>query len=309
MLPSAEVLHTAVGDVDIAYNTLGKATDPPVLLISGLGAQLIAWDEAFCEELVDRGLFVIRFDNRDVGLSSHLSGGPVPDSSEPTAGAAQTAPYTLAEMAADAAGVIDNLGLDSAHVVGISLGGMIAQILAIERPERVRSLTSIMSTTGNDGVGQPTDAARALLLSSPVSSREGAMDRAVLFNRVVGSPAYRIDETELRDRAARAFDRAFDPQGIVRQLAAAVTTPDRTEDLHRLDLPTLVIHGAEDQLIAVSGGRATAEAIPGAELVVIDGMGHDMPRPLWPTVAERIARLVDRAEQRWTRPSRTSVSC
>ena len=288
-----------MGDIDIAYNTLGEATDPPVLLISGLGAQLIAWDDAFCQELVDRGLFVIRFDNRDVGLSSHLAGGPLLDPSARTAGAAQATPYTLAEMAADTAGVIENLGLDSAHVVGISLGGMIAQILAIERPERVRSLTSIMSMTGNGRVGQPTEAARALLLLPPVSTRAGAMDRSVLFNRAVGSPAYRIDETELRDRAARAFDRAFDPQGVVRQLAAAMATPDRTEDLHRLDLPTLVIHGAEDQLIAVSGGQATAEAIPGAELVVIDGMGHDLPRPLWPTVVERIGGLVDRAEQRW----------
>ncbi len=306
MLPSAEVLHTAVGDIDIAYNTLGKATDPPVLLISGLGAQLIAWDDAFCNELVDRGLFVIRFDNRDVGLSSHLAGGPLPDPSARTA--AQAAPYTLGEMAADTAGVIENLGVDSAHVVGISLGGMIAQILAIERPERVRSLTSIMSTTGNGRVGQPTEAARALLQLPPVSTLAGAMDRSVLFNRAVGSPAYRIDETELRDRAARALDRAFDLQGVVRQLAAAMTTPDRTEDLHRLDLPTLVIHGAEDQLIAVSGGQATAEAIPGAELVVIDGMGHDLPQPLWPTVVERIGGLVDRAEQRWTRSASTSVS-
>jgi pimeloyl-ACP methyl ester carboxylesterase len=308
MLPSAEVQHTAVGDIHIAYNTLGKPIDPPVLLISGLGAQLIAWDDAFCQELVDRGMFVIRFDNRDVGLSSHLARGSLAHSTATTAGAPPTAPYTLADMAADAAGVIDSLGLDSAHVVGISLGGMIAQILAIEHPERVRSLTSIMSTTGNDRVGQPTEAARALLLLPPVSTREDAMDRAGRVHRALGSPAYRIDETELRDRAARAFDRAFDPQGVVRQLVAAITTPDRTEDLRRLDLPTLVVHGAEDQLIAVDGGQATAEAIPGAELVVIDGMGHDLPRPLWPTVVERIAGLVDRAEQRWTISSSTSVS-
>jgi pimeloyl-ACP methyl ester carboxylesterase len=297
MLPSAEVAHTAVGDIDVAYNTLGKATDPPVVLISGLGAQLIAWDDAFCQELVDRGLFVIRFDNRDTGLSSHVADRPTSDLSAATAGAAPAASYALAQMAADTAGLIDNLGLGSAHVVGISLGGMIAQILAIEHPERVRSLTSIMSTTGNDQVGQPTDAALALFLLPPVSTREGAMDRAVLFNRTVGSPAYPTDETEPRDRAARAFDRAFNPQGVARQLAAAMTTPDRTEDLRRLDLPTLVIHGADDPVIALSGGQATAEAIPGAELVVIDGMGHDLPRPLWPTVAERIAALVARAEQ------------
>jgi pimeloyl-ACP methyl ester carboxylesterase len=300
-------MHTTVGDIDVAYNTLGEATDPPVVLISGLGAQLIAWDDAFCQQLVDRRLFVIRFDNRDVGLSSHLADPPTSDPSAETAGAAPAASYTLAQMAGDTAGLIDNLGLGSAHVVGISLGGMIAQILAIEHPERVRSLTSIMSTTGHNQVGRPTDAARALYLLPPVITREGAMGRAVLFNRIVGSPGYPTDETELRDRAVRAFDRAFNPQGIARQLAAAMTTPDRTEDLRRLDLPTLVIHGAEDPLIALSGGQATAEAIPRAELVVIDGMGHDLPRPLWPAVAERIAALVTRAQQR-PRSTSTSVS-
>jgi pimeloyl-ACP methyl ester carboxylesterase len=287
-------MHTTVGDIDVAYNTLGEPSDPPVVLISGLGAQLIAWDDAFCQQLVDRGLFVVRFDNRDVGLSSHLADRPTSDPAE-TAGATPAASYTLAQMAADTAGLIDNLGLGSAHVVGISLGGMIAQILAIEHPKRVRSLTSIMSTTGHNLVGQPTDAGRALFLLPPVSTREGAMDRAVLYNRTVGSPAYPTEETELRKRAVRAFDRAFNPQGVARQLAAAMTTPDRTEDLRRLHLPTLVIHGAEDPVIAVSGGQATAAAIPGAELVVIDGMGHDLPRALWPTVAERIAALVARA--------------
>ena len=297
-------MHTTVGAIDVAYNTLGQATQPPVVLISGLGAQLIAWDDDFCQQLVDRGLFVIRFDNRDVGLSTHLAGRPTSDSSAETAGAVPTASYTLAQMAADTAGLIDNLGLGSAHVVGISLGGMIGQILAIEHPERIRSLTSIMSTTGHHQVGQPTNAARALFLLPPVSTRVDAIGRALLFNRTVGSPAYPTDETELRDRAVRAFERAVNPQGVARQLAAAMTTPDRTEDLRRLDLPTLVIHGAEDPLIAVSGGQATAEAIPGAELVVIDGMGHDLPRPLWSFVAERIAALVARAQQ----PRSTSTS-
>src|SRR5215212_8880317 len=160
MLPAGEVRYTAVGDIDIAYNTLGKATDPPVVLISGLGAQLIAWDDAFCQELVGRGLFVIRFDNRDVGLSSHLARGSFAHSTATTAGAPQAAPYTLADMAADAAGVIDSLGLAAAHVVGISLGWVAAQILAIEHPERVRSLPSIIQTTGNGRVGQPTEAVR-----------------------------------------------------------------------------------------------------------------------------------------------------
>ena len=287
----------AVGDMEITYSTLGNATDPPVLLISGLGGQLIASDDAFCQELVNRGLFVIRFDNRDVGLSSHFADGPRPDQPA-TAGPAA---YTLADIAADTSGLIDNLGLGSAHLVGISLGGMIAQILAIEHPERVRSLTSIMSTTGSDRVGQSTEAAHALLLMPPANTREAAMERAVLGNLAVGSPAYPGRGDRIADKAARAFDRAFDPQGVARQLAAAMTAPDRTEDLRRLRLPSLVIHGAEDPLIAVSGGQATAEAIPGAELVVIDGMGHDLPRPLWPTVAERIAALVTRAEQQMVR--------
>jgi pimeloyl-ACP methyl ester carboxylesterase len=164
-------MHTTVGDIDVAYNTLGEATDPPVVLISGLGAQLIAWDDAFCQQLVDRGLFVIRFDNRDVGLSSHLADRPTFDPPAETAGAAPAASYTLAQMAGDTAGLIDNLGLGSAHVVGISLGGMIAQILAIEHPERVRSLTSIMSTTGHNQVGQPTVAVRALFLLPPMITR------------------------------------------------------------------------------------------------------------------------------------------
>ena len=208
MLRSAEVMHTTVGDIDLAYNTLGEPSDPPVVLISGLGAQLIGWDGAFCQQLVDRGLFVIRFDNRDVGLSSHLADRPTSDPLAEAAGAASAASYTLAQMAADTAGLIDNLGLGSAHVVGISLGGMIAQILAIEHPERVRSLTSIMSTTGHNQVGQPTDAARALFLLPPVITQEGAMDHAVLFNRTVGSPAYPTE----RDRAARPSGECFRPR-------------------------------------------------------------------------------------------------
>ena len=281
-----------VAEIEIAFDTRGRVTDPPVVLISGLGGQLISWDEGFCAELVHRGLFVVRFDNRDVGLSSHLADRPPP--SAPT----EVAPsYTLADMAADVVGLLDHLGLGSAHVVGMSLGGMIAQIMAIEHPGRVRSLTSIMSTTGDGQVGQPTEAAMALLLMPPVGSREDAMDRSRVADRVLGSPAYRDEESHLRERAARAFERASDPAGVARQLAAALSTPDRTEDLRRLSLPALVIHGEDDPLIGVSGGRATATAIPGAELVVIDGMGHDLPRALWPRVAERISVLVTRAEE------------
>jgi pimeloyl-ACP methyl ester carboxylesterase len=292
VLPAEEVRRAVVGGIEIAYDTLGRVTDPPVVLIAGLSGQLISWDDGFCQELVDRGLFVIRFDNRDVGLSSRLA-----DRSPPSAPTEPAPSYALADMAADTVGLLDHLGLGSAHVVGMSLGGMIAQIMAIEHPDRVRSLTSIMSTTGDGQVGQPTEAAMALLLMPPVGSREEVMDRALVADRVLGSPAYRDDEGHLRERAARAFDRASDPAGVARQLAAAVTTPDRTEGLRRLSLPALVIHGTDDPLIAVSGGRATAAAIPGAELLVIEGMGHDLPKALWPTVAERISVLVTRAEE------------
>jgi pimeloyl-ACP methyl ester carboxylesterase len=291
----SEVLRTTVGDIDLAYETFGEATDPPVLLISGLSGQLISWDEGFCRELVDRGLFVVRFDNRDVGLSTHLDSAHF----DPmvTLGADAAPPYTLADMAADTAGLIKNLGMGSVHVVGLSLGGMIGQLLAIRYRDLVRSLTSIMSTTGDNQVGQPTEAALALLMSPPPASRDDVLERAVLSNRTMGSPGYPTDESEVRAKAARAYDRAFDPPGVARQLAAAMTTPDRTQDLGRLDLPALVIHGAADPLIDVSGGRATAEAIPGAELLVIDGMGHELPRPLWPTVTDRIAAVVRRAER------------
>jgi pimeloyl-ACP methyl ester carboxylesterase len=292
-----DVQHSTVGDVDLAYNTMGAGDDPPVVLVAGLGAQLIMWDDGFCQELVDRGLYVVRFDNRDVGLSSHLGDGPTVDAL--TAGDGAPA-YGLADMAADTASLIENLGLGSAHIVGASLGGMIAQVLAIEHPERVRSLTSIMSTTGDAQVGQASEAAFAMLFLPPVASREEAMDRAILINRTVGSPAYPTDAPELRERAAAAFDRAFDPAGVARQLAAAHAAADRTDALRRLEVAALVIHGADDPLIAVSGGVATAEAIPDAELVVIDGMGHDLPRSLWSTIAGRIADLVERAEQEST---------
>src|SRR4051812_13673299 len=197
-----------MGEIDIAYETLGDPADPPVLLIHGLGGQLIDWPGGFCAELVERGLYVIRFDNRDVGLSSH-SEAPPPDLDAALSGDTSTVLYTLDEMARDTAGLIEALGLRSAHVVGLSLGGMIAQTLAIRHPTRVRSLTSIMSTTGNSEVGRPTEAVSALLTVPAVPTRDGAIDRAVLSSRTVGSPAYPADEAELRAEAARVFDRAF----------------------------------------------------------------------------------------------------
>ncbi len=280
-----DVQWVTVGDLEIAYDTTGDEANPPVLLVAGLGAQLIGWDDGFCSQLVDRGLYVIRFDNRDVGLSTHLG-----DSTQEPA-------YALVDLACDAAGLIDALGLVSAHVVGASMGGMIGQLLAIEHPARVRSLTSIMSTTGGRGVGEASDAAMAVLTATPARTREAVLDAAVLANGVVGSPSYPMAAEDLRSRAARAFDRAYDPAGFARQLQACLITPDRSEALRRLEMPALVVHGAVDALIGVSGGRATAAAIPGAELLVLDGVGHELPEPLWPDVADRIAALVRRVER------------
>jgi pimeloyl-ACP methyl ester carboxylesterase len=282
--------------VDIAYERVGPVDSPPVLLVMGLGTQMLGWPDGFCAELAGRGAHVIRFDNRDVGLSSHLTNVPQPDVRAALSGDTTSAPYTLSDMAADTIGLLDALELDSAHLVGASMGGMIAQTAAIEHPRRVRSLTSIMSSTGDPSVGQASQPALSALLSPPAASRADAIERTVSIVRVIGSPGFELDEAELRRRTGVAYDRAYDPGGIGRQLVAIAASGDRTAALRSLSVPTLVVHGAADPLVGVSGGRATARAIPGAELVVFDGMGHDLPRPLWAEIAERIAELVHRAE-------------
>lgn len=295
MISETEVRYETVGPIRLAYTTTGDPSAPPVLLVSGLGGQLIAWEDDFCAELVDRGLYVIRFDNRDVGLSTHVTNatdgapGPLPGLPAPA--------YQLSDLAADAAGLVDALGLGSVHVVGVSMGGMISQLLAIEHPDRVRSLTSIMSTTGDPAVGQASDQARALLLAPPAFTREAVQDGSVMSHSVLGSPAYPTPEEVLRERSGRAYDRAFDPAGFARQLTACLVTPDRTEQLRALELPALVIHGDADALIDVSGGKATAATIPGAELVVVEGMGHDLPRAVWTQVVDLITAQVRRVEE------------
>ena len=268
----------------------------------GLGAQMLAWPDQFCVTLAEHGLHVIRFDNRDIGLSSHMTDAPPPDVAAALRGRTASASYTLSDMAADTIGLMDALGLDGAHLVGASMGGMIAQTAAIEHPQRVRSLTAVMSSTGDQSVGRPTQAAMEALLSPPARTREEAVERTLEVVRVIGSPGFDIDEPEIRRRTALAYDRSNDPVGVARQLVAIAASGDRTAALRSVDVPALVMHGAADPLIDAGGGRAIARAIPGAEFVALAGMGHDLPRALWGDITRRIAELVMRAEARTVTP-------
>jgi pimeloyl-ACP methyl ester carboxylesterase len=286
--------------IDIAYERLGDPSAPPVLLIMGLGAQLIRWPDGLVDMLVGKGLHLIRFDNRDVGQSTHMTNGPVPNFMAAMAGDYSSVSYRMTDMAADAVGLLDTLDLDSAHLVGASLGGFIAQTIAIEHPRRVRSLTSIMSTTGDPRVGQIHPEVMQIFAGAPPTNRAEAIERGLFAARIVGSPGFPAELDSLADRIGREYDRGYDGLGIVRQGVAVVASGDRTPGLREVDTPTLVIHGALDKLCDVSGGRATTDAIPGAELLVIDGMGHDLPRPMWPQLATKIAENVQRGEARRT---------
>jgi len=294
-MQSSGIQRAQVGDLEIAYETFGDAGDPPILLVMGLATQMIGWPDEFCAGLADRGYFVVRFDNRDIGLSTHLDSAGAPDILAVLGGDASSVPYGLADLADDTVGLLDALGLDSVHLIGASMGGMIAQLVALQHPARVRSLTSIMSTTGDPSVGGPSEAALALLVAPAARDRDAAVQRVIDTYRVVGSPGFEFDESALRERAGLSFDRAYDPAGVARQLAAVLTTPDRTRALKGISVPTLVIHGSDDALVNVSGGRATAAAVPDAELLVVDGMGHDLPRAMWPEITDRITALIERA--------------
>ncbi|HUD67241.1 MAG TPA: alpha/beta hydrolase [Candidatus Sulfotelmatobacter sp.] len=284
--------------IDIAYQRLGNPDVPVVLLIMGIGAQSIHWPDAFCHALVDGGLQVIRFDNRDVGLSTHLTDSPPADLPAALRDLSSVS-YTLSDMAADAVGLLDALGLEKAHVVGASMGGAIAQTMAIEHADRVGSLTSMMSTTGNLSVGQPSpEVLRDVFGGPPAVTRNEVIQKMLQAFRAVASPRYPNDENEVVARAGRAYDRSYDPIGVARQRLAWGACGDRTERLRHLDLPTLVIHGVADRMCDVSGGRATAEAIPRAELVLIEGMGHNLALGLRSQLAARIAEFVWRVEGR-----------
>jgi pimeloyl-ACP methyl ester carboxylesterase len=279
--------QTANG-ITIEYDTFGDPVAPPVLLIMGLGAQMTLWESEFCEAIADQGFYVIRFDNRDIGLSTWFDDAGVSELGDVMSGVVG-APYSLADMAADAAGLLDALGIASAHIVGASMGGMIAQTFAIDFPAKTRTLTSIMSTTGDMAVGQPSPEALGALLAMAPTTRDEAIESDVHTSKIIGSPGYPFDEAHIRDRAASDFDRSFHPAGAARQLAAIVTQPDRTPALRSLKVPTLVIHGADDPLVDPSGGRATADAVPDATLKVLAGMGHDLPPELYGEVVGALA--------------------
>jgi pimeloyl-ACP methyl ester carboxylesterase len=287
--------------VTITYDEFGAAGDPPVLLIMGLGAQMTRWAPAFCEAVAARGFRVIRFDNRDAGLSTHFVEAGVPDMAEVAAvvrdGRQPVVPYTLSDMAADAAGLLDALGIARAHIVGASMGGMIAQLVAAEHPARTLSLTSIMSNTGNPNLPRATPEAMAVLTNRPPhpSDEEAYLKHTIASARVTGSPGYPADEAVLRANALADVKRCYEPTGFARQMAAITASGDRREKLKTITAPTVVVHGIADPLVPVEGGRDTAANIPGAELLEIPGMGHDVPPALYDVVADAIARVAERS--------------
>jgi pimeloyl-ACP methyl ester carboxylesterase len=284
-----------VDGIELCYQEMGDSDGEPLLLVMGLATQMIAWDETFCGMLAERGFRVVRFDNRDIGRSTKLAAAGPPRRSDMMLGRRGSAAYLLRDMAADTVGLMDHLGIDSAHVVGASMGGMIAQTTAIEHPERVRSLVSIMSTTGSRRVGHPSYRTFGVLFGKPPRGREAAVERAVRTFKTIGSPGYPFEEERVREIAGRSYDRGHSTAGVLRQLHAITASGDRTADLRKLDVPAAVVHGKNDPLVNPSGGRATARAIPGARLKLVDGMGHDLPRPLWPDFVDEIAANAARA--------------
>lgn len=278
-----------VGDVELCFETFGERSHATVLLVMGLATQMLGWREDFCAQLAQRGFHVVRYDNRDVGRSTRLSQHRPPTVAQIIQRDARAAAYTLDDMADDGVGLLDHLGVGRAHVVGASMGGMIAQTIAIRHPDRVLSLASIMSNTGARWSGQPSPLLYGVLLKSAPRDREGYVARQMEVFAKIGSPGFPRDDDELRRFAERAYERGHDPAGAGRQLAAILAAADRTRQLGSIRVPTLVVHGTKDRLVNPSGGRATAKAIPGARLLEIDGMGHDLPRGAWPRIIDAIA--------------------
>ena len=299
MVVSEEMFAPVSAEVEICYQTFGSADGDPLLLVMGLGGPMIWWDDDFCTRLAEAGFYVIRYDNRDTGRSSRIA---TRVTRAQLVRAFSTGrgkpPYAISDLAADGLALLDHLGLTAAHVAGISMGGMIAQTMAIEAPTRVLSLTSIMSTTGRRTVGWQSPE----LLPTLIAPRRGGRDAYVATNALVwnliGSPDFPVDADALRTRAENTYDRGVSASGVLRQMGAILTQPNRTLRLRTLHIPTLVIHGLADKMVHVSGGRATASAIPDAELVLIDGMGHDLPADLHDTFVEAMRRTADRASLR-----------
>ncbi len=291
-----------VNGIGIHYETTGKPENKPYLLISGVGTQLTRYSQAFTDQLADAGFYVIRMDNRDIGLSDGFETAGLPDFhailATRAAGGTPDLPYTLDDMADDCAALIDHLGLGPAHVAGSSMGGMIAQLLALRHPDKLASMTSIMSTTGHPDLPRATPKAQAALTqkrSDPVVAREANLDESVAISALIGSPAYPEDPADMRAHAAAGLDRAYRPTGFARQYAAILAAPHRRDRLAELDMPVLVIHGSDDPLVRVEGGRDTAAAIKGAEMLEIAGMGHNIPAPLYGQIVQALARNAGRA--------------
>jgi pimeloyl-ACP methyl ester carboxylesterase len=282
--------------IEIAYETFGDPDARPLVMVMGLNTQMIAWPDELCEDLAKAGHWVIRYDNRDIGESTHFKGVKTP----PIAALASRRtkpPYSVADMGRDLLGVLDGLGVESAHVVGASMGGYIAQAAALEAPQRIRSMTLMMTSTGSRLVGR-TDLRLIprLLTRNPIRDREAAGQAAVDTFRNIGSRGFEFDEEWYREIGRRSFDRSHDVGGYRRQLAACLAQPDRTRALRKLDTPALVIHGLGDPLVAPTGGLALARALKNSRFLGIPGMGHDLPRALWPEFASAITALTERAE-------------
>ena len=292
--------RATVGRVELEYDTFGEPTATPLLLVMGLSYQMIEWDDALCELLAARGFRVIRYDNRDCGLSTKLDDLGVPDLFGLLSGTA-VAPYTLDDMAADGVGLLDALGIDRAHVVGASMGGMIAQLIAINHPDRVLSLTSIMSTVGGPNVVEAEAEVLAALLQPPGETREERVERSLGMRRLISGSGIPFDEETARRKAERAVDRNFTPEGAARQLAAIVTAPDRSPGLAQLRMPTLVIHGELDPLVPVANGHQTVAALAEPEVLFIPDMGHNVPQRLWPQLLDAVTRVAGRASLQTTR--------
>ena len=281
---------TTSNGIDLTYETFGDPTAAPLLTIHGLGAQMTDWPPGFAQGFVEQGYFVIAFDNRDQGGSTWFDDAGEPDIGALLGDPSVPVPYLLSDMATDAAGLLDTLGIARAHVLGVSMGGMIAQQFAIDFPDRTITLTSIMSTPGPTH-GPPTPEAMGALLVAPAEGREAAIEQSVQGSRIIASPGFPFDEAGARARAAEHYDRGYHPAGTLRQLAAVLASPDRSEALGGVTVPTLVMHGADDPLVTLPGGEATAAAVPGAELWVVPGMAHDLPAEIMPELHDRQGKL------------------